>query len=264
MKERIIRICCVGMLAGYMLSTATADGSFAGLTADAASLTEAEEQNGQAAQLHRIDTQLAALAAPMGDVTMQGMVRGITVSGNDGEAIADQMPPAEGQTVQTQPEEGQTAEAQQPEVQAQPTEGQVAQTEAQQAAVQTPEPQESEYADLAIAQVDHYVNVRTEPNTDSQIVGKIYNGAVAQILDTAGEAGDWFKVTSGNVEGYIKAEFFLWGDAAEAAIDQYVTRYAEVLPQRLNVRKEPGLEAGRIGYVDCGERSVCLKTSGNG
>lgn len=238
MKERIIRICCVGMLAGYMLSTATADGSFAGLTADAASLTEAEEQNGQAAQLHRIDTQLAALAAPMGDVTMQGMVRGITVSGNDGEAIADQMPPAEGQTVQTQPEEGQTA------------------------AVQTPEPQESEYADLAIAQVDHYVNVRTEPNTDSQIVGKIYNGAVAQILDTAGEAGDWFKVTSGNVEGYIKAEFFLWGDAAEAAIDQYVTRYAEVLPQRLNVRKEPGLEAGRIGYVDCGEKVRVLEDLG--
>lgn len=242
------------MLAGYMLSTAAAEGSFAGLTADAAPLTEAEDGDGQTAQLHRIDTQLTALAAPMGDVAMQGMVRGITVSGNDGEAVAAQVQPEDGQTTQTQPEDGQTT-------QTQPTEGQAAQTEVQEAA-QTPEPQESEYADLAIAQVDHYVNVRTEPNTDSQIVGKIYNGAVAQILDTAGEAGDWFKVTSGNVEGYIKAEFFLWGDAAEAVIDQYVTRYAEVLPQRLNVRKEPGLDAGRIGYVDCGEKVRVLEDLG--
>lgn len=29
---------------------------------------------------------------------------------------------------------------------------------------------ESEYADIAIAQVDNYVNVRTEPNTESEVV----------------------------------------------------------------------------------------------
>ena len=57
----------------------------------------------------------------------------------------------------------------------------------------------------------NYVNVRTEPNTDSAVVGKIYDGAVAQILDVAGEDQDWFRIISGNVEGYIKAEFFhLW------------------------------------------------------
>lgn len=64
-----------------------------------------------------------------------------------------------------------------------------------------------EYASLAIANVTNYVNVRTEPNTDSAVVGKIYDGAVAQILDVAGEDQDWFRIISGNVEGYIKAEF---------------------------------------------------------
>ena len=55
---------------------------------------------------------------------------------------------------------------------------------------------EDEYASLAIANVTNYVNVRTEPNTDSAVVGKIYDGAVAQILGVAGEDQDWFQIVS--------------------------------------------------------------------
>ena len=122
--------------------------------------------------------------------------------------------------------------------------------------------EESEYADLAIANVRNYVNVRTEPNTDSSIVGKIYNGAVAQILSVAGDENDWFQIVSGNVEGYIKADFFLYGDAAVAVIDDYVTRYATVQVDRLNVRKEPDIESSRIGYVDMGEKVKILENLG--
>lgn len=130
-------------------------------------------------------------------------------------------------------------------------------------AVPEPEETESEYANLAIAQVDHYVNVRSEPNTDSAILGKIYNGAVAQILNTAGEENDWFHVISGSVEGYIKAEYFLYGDAAVEAVDQYVTRYATVIADRLNVRQEQSTEAKRIGYIDRGEKVKLLEELGD-
>ncbi len=41
---------------------------------------------------------------------------------------------------------------------------------------------ESSYADVAISHVSNYVNVRTEPNTTSSIVGKIYNNCAAKIL----------------------------------------------------------------------------------
>lgn len=123
---------------------------------------------------------------------------------------------------------------------------------------------ESEYADLALANVTHYVNVRTEPNTSSTIVGKIYHGAVAQILETTdGEDGEWFRIVSGNVEGYIKSEFFLYGAAAEDAIEDYVTRYAVVEVDRLNVRKEADVESGRIGYVDRGEKVEILENLGD-
>ena len=122
--------------------------------------------------------------------------------------------------------------------------------------------EESEYADLAIANVRNYVNVRKEPNTDSAIVGKIYNGAVAQILSVAGEEKDWFQVISGNVEGYIKSEFFLYGDEAVAVIDDYVTRYAVVQADRLNVREQPDITAKRVGYIDNGEKIKILENLG--
>lgn len=53
---------------------------------------------------------------------------------------------------------------------------------------------ESEYADIAIAQVDNYVNVRTEPNTESEVVGKLYNNSAATILQTTEDG--WYEITS--------------------------------------------------------------------
>jgi cell wall-associated NlpC family hydrolase len=120
----------------------------------------------------------------------------------------------------------------------------------------------NEYADLAIANVTNYVNVRSNPDTDSAIVGKIYNGAVAQVLSTAGDNDDWFQVVSGNVEGYIKSEFFIYGDDAAAVIDNYVTRYAVVIADRLNVREEPDKESKRIGYIDNGEQVKFIEDLG--
>ena len=116
------------------------------------------------------------------------------------------------------------------------------------------EEQESEYANLAIAHVDNYVRVRSIPSTDGEVLGKIYNGAVAHVIETAGEENDWFHVTSGSVEGYIKAEYFIYGEDAAAVIEDYVTRYAVITAQKLNVRKETSTDSKRIGYLSQGEK----------
>ena len=114
---------------------------------------------------------------------------------------------------------------------------------------------ENEYSNLAIADVNNYVNVRSTPNTEGEIVGKMYDGSVAQVQSITTESdGDWFQVISGEVEGYIKAEFFIYGDAAAEVIDNYVTHYAVVQADRLNVRQEPDTSASRIGYIDYGEK----------
>lgn len=125
------------------------------------------------------------------------------------------------------------------------------------------EEQENEYAKLAIAHVDKYVNVRSLPGTDGQVLGKIYNGAVAHIIETAGEENDWLHVTSGNVEGYIKAEYFIYGKEAAEVIEDYVTRYAVITAQRLNVRKEATTDSKRIGYLTQGEKAKLVENLGD-
>lgn len=128
---------------------------------------------------------------------------------------------------------------------------------------QAVEEEPNEYANLAISNVTNYVNIRTLPSTEGEIVGKIYHGAVAQVLDIAGDDGDWFHIISGNAEGYIKAEFFLYGEAAAAVMEDYVTRYAVVIADRLNVRVEPDIESSRIGYIDNGEKVRLLENLGD-
>lgn len=113
---------------------------------------------------------------------------------------------------------------------------------------------ESEYEMLAIANVDNYVNVRALPNTDSDIVGKIYDGAVAQIDEYAGDDNDWLKIHSGNVNGYIKAEYFIYGKDAADVAENYVTKYATINCDRLNVREKASPNSSRIGYLESNEK----------
>ena len=120
-----------------------------------------------------------------------------------------------------------------------------------------------EYENFAIADVDSYVNVRQEPNTDSNILGKLYDGAVAQILNTVGEGEDqWFQIVSGSVEGYIKAEFFIHGADAEAVMGEYVSKFVKVNADRLNVREGQTTDSRRIGYLCAGEELKVVENHG--
>jgi cell wall-associated NlpC family hydrolase len=94
----------------------------------------------------------------------------------------------------------------------------------------------------AVAQVEKWVNVRTEPNTESRIVGKIYNNCAATIIDEVdGENGTWYYMTSGNVTGYIKSEYFIVGEEAESLREEIGITYARVLAENLRVRSTPDL-----------------------
>ncbi len=45
-----------------------------------------------------------------------------------------------------------------------------------------------------------YANMRAEPTTKSQLVGKVNHGAKLQVVGTS---GDWTQVKSGDKTGYI-------------------------------------------------------------
>lgn len=112
----------------------------------------------------------------------------------------------------------------------------------------------SEYDDIAIAQVDNYVNVRSAASADSEAVGKLYNNSAATVL---GAEGDWYKIHSGNVEGYIKAEFLVVGD--EELAKSVGTRVAKVNTETLNVREEATTDAAILGQVPQGEELTVVE-----
>ena len=112
----------------------------------------------------------------------------------------------------------------------------------------------SEYDDIAIAQVDNYVNVRSTAGEDGEVLGKLYNDSACTVLGTE---GDWYKIHSGDVEGYIKAEFLVLGDAELAK--SVGRRVADVKTESLNVRSDASTDAELLGQVPEGEELTVVE-----
>lgn len=112
----------------------------------------------------------------------------------------------------------------------------------------------SEYTDIAIAQVDNYVNVRSEPNTDSEVLGKLYNNSAGTILETTDNG--WYRIKSGNVDGYVKCEYVVPND--EELAKKVSTKYAKVNTTTLHVRTEPSTDASILTQVPVGDDLVVI------
>lgn len=119
----------------------------------------------------------------------------------------------------------------------------------------------SPYANLGVSVADNYVNVRKEPSTDSEVVGKLYRGCAADILEYL--EGDWVKIQSGDVKGYIASNFLAIGHDAEAMVDEYATQYATVNTQTLKVRKERSTDSAVIELIAGGVTYPVVKNYGD-
>jgi cell wall-associated NlpC family hydrolase len=115
----------------------------------------------------------------------------------------------------------------------------------------------SPYANLGISIANDYVNIRKEPNTESEVVGKLYEGCATDILE---DKGEWVKIKSGNVEGYINKTYLAIGVEAEALIDKYATKYATVInTETLRVRDKKSTDAITTTLIPEGETYFVLK-----
>ena len=108
------------------------------------------------------------------------------------------------------------------------------------------DPEEELFKNLVIAQVHNYVNVRSLPSEEGEILGKLYDDSVGTFL---GEEDGWYKIKSGSVTGYVKAEFCVTGEKAIELAKKVGKRIATVNTTTLKVRKEPSLDASVIGLV---------------
>lgn len=122
------------------------------------------------------------------------------------------------------------------------------------AATETSE--EETYQNLVIAQVRNYVNVRSLPSEEGEIVGKLYNNSVGDFIS---EEDGWYQITSGNVTGYVKGDYCVTGEEAAELAKEVGTRIATVDTQTLFVRKEATTESSVLSMVPRDEELLVLE-----
>lgn len=121
-------------------------------------------------------------------------------------------------------------------------------SEAQLAENETEEVAESEYANIAIAQVDNYVYIRSEASADSEYVGKLYNNSAATVSETVeAEDGTWLLITSGDCTGYVKSEYVVQND--EELAKSVSTRLATCTTETLYVREQATTDSSVIDMI---------------
>lgn len=118
------------------------------------------------------------------------------------------------------------------------------------------ESEEESFKSLVIAQVNDYVNVRSIPSEEGEIVGKLYDKSVGTFLS---EKDGWYEINSGNCTGYVKAEYCVTGDAAVDLAKQVGTRIAKVTTTTLKVRQEPGMDAPVLGLIPIDDELIVLE-----
>ena len=106
--------------------------------------------------------------------------------------------------------------------------------------------EEESFKSLVIADVNDYVNVRSIPSEEGEILGKLYDDSVGEFIS---EQDGWYEITSGSVTGFVKAEYCVTGDDAVALAKEVGTRIATVNTTTLFVREEPSTESAVIGMV---------------
>ena len=115
-------------------------------------------------------------------------------------------------------------------------------------AAQTPTAEQTcGYTNLGMSVISSgNLNIRQEASTDSEVIGILTNHNACELLE---DAGEWYKVTSGKVTGYVNKQYLVTGDEAEAIAEQEIKTVATVNTETLNVRAEKSTDAAVLSQV---------------
>ena len=100
------------------------------------------------------------------------------------------------------------------------------------------------------------VNVRESADVNSETVGKLRTGDAATILE---QGDEWTLITSGNVTGYVRNDYLLYGDDAKAAAEERGTVKVTVATTTLKVREDAAEDSKVAGLAAEGDEFVEAK-----
>jgi cell wall-associated NlpC family hydrolase len=112
---------------------------------------------------------------------------------------------------------------------------------------------EGEYLNMAFSNVSDYAFIRSAPDESSDWIGKLYSNSAAEVLEYN---GDWTKIRSGSVEGYVPANSLYTGKTAEEHAGEYQQDQAIVTVDVLNVRNGQGTSADILTQISSDQQYV--------
>lgn len=92
-----------------------------------------------------------------------------------------------------------------------------------------------EYLDMAFANVETFLYIRSGPTTESEWVGKLYPDDAAKIM---GPVDEWTKIQSGKVTGYVYSKYITVGRKAEEKAQKIVRKKQEKKVELKETEKE--------------------------
>lgn len=84
--------------------------------------------------------------------------------------------------------------------------------------------EKGEYLNMAFADVNTFLYIRSEPTKQSPWVGKLYPDYAAEII---GPVGEWTKIRSGSVTGYVYSKYIIIGNNAEQKAQDIIRKTQE-------------------------------------
>ena len=122
----------------------------------------------------------------------------------------------------------------------------------------------SDASNVGLVSAAGYLNVREQPSTGSVTVGRLFSNCQVNIKSSVNNSeGSWYRITCGDVEGYVSAAYVLVGTAAKTAEDNIQNRYAVVTADQLNVRDSASDSAKVVGTVYKDEEYAVIEDQGD-
>ena len=122
----------------------------------------------------------------------------------------------------------------------------------------------SDASNVGLVSAAGYLNVREQPSTGSVTVGRLFSNCQVNIKSSVNNSeGSWYRITCGDVEGYVSAAYVLVGTAAKNAEDNIQNRYAVVTADQLNVRDSASDSANVVGTVFKDEEYAIIEDQGD-
>ena len=98
----------------------------------------------------------------------------------------------------------------------------------------------------AAANVESYAIIRAAASSDSEQTGVLLPGRAVTV---EGQEGDWSRVSSDGVEGYIRSDLLVFGEEARVHYQNVCGFTGTVTASSLRVRTQPSLEAETVGSL---------------